>query len=737
MKKRVKKIVAVLAVFTLTIGMLTGCSSKEKEKKNTVQGRYVETEIELPKEGGDPIGLIMSEGNPVLYMQSSETGECNSYTYKQGSWSKQHPENWLKEESVGSIQVEKIIAGADGAVYAKANRIVNGSQKGQALFQKNSEDQAVDVTPEDIVKRQANGETFLTVDADVLNDEVLAFAETPNDMVRIYKEGKCIKELKDIMEVFSEEQEMMAVGKDTFAVIGEDGKSIDFYDITNFEKKNTVQVDMNLENCTLMAGESGKWYVENQLGIHRILEDGSIVETILNGSSTMLNHGSWFAKKFVVDDNEQFYGLFSNQGKWKMMQYIYDSKAMAVQETLSVYSLEESETVNQAVYEFQKKNPNVKVEHKTAVSGEDKADTEDIRTLNTELLGGKGADVLILDGLPIESYIEKGVLSDISSFANALKEQGALKNVIENTAEKDGKIYGVPARINVPVLYGTEEEVKALESLKNLSAYAERYKDRQLFGYDTYELSGMTLFNFFYDEIVNQDGSLNEEKLTELLSIWQKICHNGNLPEYEERYGGGPSVWAESDWNFQSAQEVDSPSLKKFVHLTEISGLSYTRMIYNGVEKAKMLPESIKGYYVPKLTVGINTSSEQKELAEEFISCMFLEDVQEMDTWEGFPIKEQALDGLVDSLKKEKDSMGFSGIDYGTGKEYQVDMKYPEVKEMESLIALIKTLDTPFSQDKIISDIVLSELEHCYEGKQSPQETAQAICEKAGTYLTE
>ena len=69
------------------------------------------------------------------------------------------------------------------------------------------------------MKRQANGETFLTVDADVLNNEVLAFAETPNDMVRIYKEGKCIKELKDIMEVFSEEQEMMAVGKDTFAAV--------------------------------------------------------------------------------------------------------------------------------------------------------------------------------------------------------------------------------------------------------------------------------------------------------------------------------------------------------------------------------------------------------------------------------------------------------------------------------------------------------------------------------------
>lgn len=42
--------------------------------------------------------------------------------------------------------------------------------------------------------------------------------------------------------------------------------------------------------------------------------------------------------------------------------------------------------------------------------------TEDvIRALNTELLNGKGADVLILDGLPMETYKNKGILADLSS----------------------------------------------------------------------------------------------------------------------------------------------------------------------------------------------------------------------------------------------------------------------------------------------------------------------------------
>ena len=48
---------------------------------------------------------------------------------------------------------------------------------------------------------------------------------------------------------------------------------------------------------------------------------------------------------------------------------------------------------------------------------------DDIRTLNTELLGGNGADVLLLDGLSAESYIEKGILADLTDLADELTAQ--------------------------------------------------------------------------------------------------------------------------------------------------------------------------------------------------------------------------------------------------------------------------------------------------------------------------
>ena len=42
-------------------------------------------------------------------------------------------------------------------------------------------------------------------------------------------------------------------------------------------------------------------------------------------------------------------------------------------------------------------------------SGEDSVTVSDaLRTLNTDIMAGKGPDILILDGMPVENYIQKG-----------------------------------------------------------------------------------------------------------------------------------------------------------------------------------------------------------------------------------------------------------------------------------------------------------------------------------------
>lgn len=123
--------------------------------------------------------------------------------------------------------------------------------------------------------------------------------------------------------------------------------------------------------------------------------------------------------------------------------------------------------------------------------------------------------MLILDDLPVSSYMEKGVLADLTKFSGKLSKEGVLIDVIGNTAQKDGKVYALPARIKVPVVYGTKEEKEACASMQSLSDYAQKHPDTRLFGRTTHDLIGMTLFHMLYDEIQDKGQKLDEKKLAE------------------------------------------------------------------------------------------------------------------------------------------------------------------------------------------------------------------------------
>ena len=183
----------------------------------------------------------------------------------------------------------------------------------------------------------------------------------------------------------------------------------------------------------------------------------------------------------IKGQETEFFVLYRQwkEETYSFARYTYDKDVAAVPEhTLQVFGLSESDTIQQAVIGFQRKNPDVKVEFKTSGKEAGEVSSDDIRTLNTELLSGKGADVLLLNGLPADAYIEKGVLCDLTKLAKGLmKENRYLENMMNNTLQKDGKIYGIPVKFTVPVLYGDEQIEKALDSLDSLSAYMDKNPD--------------------------------------------------------------------------------------------------------------------------------------------------------------------------------------------------------------------------------------------------------------------
>ncbi len=99
-------------------------------------------------------------------------------------------------------------------------------------------------------------------------------------------------------------------------------------------------------------------------------------------------------------DDDSFLVACSVDAEYKIYRYSYSADTSSVPEKeMKVYSLEDCSVLRQAISVYQKQNPDVYVDLEIGMSGEDSVTASDaLRTLNTDIMAGKGPDILILDG---------------------------------------------------------------------------------------------------------------------------------------------------------------------------------------------------------------------------------------------------------------------------------------------------------------------------------------------------
>lgn len=195
---------------------------------------------------------------------------------------------------------------------------------------------------------------------------------------------------------------------------------------------------------TLDAGES-IYYVTEQ-GMYHYRFGGSVVEQLIDGELNSLGSFSVDVGSLLMLDERNLLAAKSDGNEEAgsragILKFAYSEDTPAKPDKeLKVYSLYEDNSIRQAVGGFQKEHADVYVHYEAALSGEDGMTVSDaLKTLTTEIMAGKGPDVLVLDGMPIETYAEKGILRDLSSVIeenrrNILKMCGTHTEIKKNYA---------------------------------------------------------------------------------------------------------------------------------------------------------------------------------------------------------------------------------------------------------------------------------------------------------------
>lgn len=458
-----------------------------------------------------------------------------------------------------------------------------------------------------------------------------------------------------------------------------------------------------------------------------VRSDGEVLVTLSSGAQSGMGMGSrsGFGAATATEDAQTL-----------LVSYLpIDAASIAERPAFIVSSLKSSEKLRKAVSDFQLAHPEIEVVLQIQVAEDDETPiTDHIRTLNTDLLAGKGGDVLILDDLPMTSYITKGILVDLSALMPTL---GILPNIVQGSTHTDGKIYALPAQYTFQTLFAGSELTLAVTSLEDLAALP--YADGQA------PMAARTpeeWLRLFYpsNEQSFKDASgqihFNTPEFAAFLeALYMLYEAQEELPEVSSTmaYGG-----SRAGMNLAEMIAIYNGSVAFYpVEVASLMHLSNAYSLAGGTDGDAITLPTMDGEtkaYTPSILVGINARSSQQALAQEFIQTMFSMEVQQMDQLQGLSVTISMLDELFSQAIEWSQSVGDGTFAMGG---VTMEVTQPDDAAWKNLRTLCESVSTPAILDETLMAFIVSETEDFFAGRVSAATAAESLEQRAWFYLNE
>ena len=737
-----KKAISLLLCVALLTG-LVGCTGPARASNSNAapvaSGRYMEQVINVPLPQGVTQQLIiglsaLENGIEVFtnaYVDNGDgTGTARYYrhTILDDGTTTTADEPWLNELAKDAANELRVIRAADGALYMfYAGFEADYQMKAHFLVSRDDGKTGEELTG-DGMANIAIANSF-----GVLNDGSIAYSDYFNaNLGLLDAKGNSLEQLEG--ETGKVTPSLAATGS-RIATVAPEAKAIRVYnraDNTTEEYEFAVVENGYVE---MAFAPDGSLYLCDSTGIYRHTEGGTLWERMMDGSTCNLGLPSFQPGNMIVraGTENSVYLCDTNS----VFRYWYDkTAAAAASEEINIFSLRPDETVQQAVVAFNRSQSDVLAVYKVAM-GQDAAGTEQdyIKALNTELLAGNGPDVLVLDGLPIASYLQKGVLAELGEVMDGVEP--VLPNIRAASQTADGKLYAIPCGIRLPLAYADGDASSVFSSLASLADASEASGEVPLLAKVAYnyQMLAEVLLNYYGSDLYqNKDGAV-KEFLTNIGRISKAIGANENIGEgwqaasgstQEEllkvvrMQNGGPQIFANATNLATAALFLPMGSL--YGGMVNLSAADQLKKTFCG----------INNQYEPVGIIGINRASQHMDAAASFLKTLFSYDVQTGNKYaEQFPVNQKAVE---DAFAREDNTVS-AGMTIDP--EITIYAEWPSAAMRDMLLTMMKEVNHPLSTDHTLSDLIVAQIVSYLDGSSTLEDASAKMESVISTYLSE
>ncbi len=730
--KRGKRMIAAILCVVLLAGVC-GCGKQDTgtgAPAETQKGRYVETREALPDAlTGWSIKQVFSANDRLHLLAAKQEGEKTILR----EWEKQEDAfndvtpNWLLSlELLCEDWAEvKLLQEESGVQYLFARYTSEGNYTGH-LWRGEGEN-AIEITPEKwTVPNEEWGSYEYVVGMEALNNGTLVSYSYQSMDIFQGKDGSLL-ESTPVNTSYGDI--LTGDGENVYlCLMDESGSlSIDGIEKRKEGKEKNAEV-ISLSESTgsmfLCALSGGILIVAGSDGIFKYQPDTTAWEKLMEGVETDFGlSGCWCTGITALSDGK-IYALFQeSNGGVRLNRYEYDPEAVIeIKETLKLYSVHDSYLLTQAAAMYHRIHPEVLITIESAYPRY-YYDTPDYNAvyqeLNTMLMGEGAPDILVMDHLNMDSYVSKGLLADINDVIKPLEEKGELlSNITQGYVQEDGSRYIVPLQFSFQMAAGRDMKPEDMASLGALAEFLSKQNYNYMGDQTVSELVDK-FYPYFCGEIIS-DKQLNQEALGEKLEYLKVIADNCGIVGARGKEERCFNMW-------------DLPNKAKLA-FEEAEG-------FNGCMFPMAIVDYIKGEFtafessfIPSVQTGICAKSPYIETAKDFLRFALSEEIQDTDYYSGFAVNLASLEKQAKQDRSEAEAETAIEVDGG----YEVfEVKcYPQ-ETADKLMALCKTLNKPVMEDSKIREVLIETLEGYLNGKQSKEETIQAIEGGLKMYLAE
>ncbi|WP_227013826.1 ABC transporter substrate-binding protein [Paenibacillus psychroresistens] len=394
----------------------------------------------------------------------------------------------------------------------------------------------------------------------------------------------------------------------------------------------------------------------------------------------------------------------------------------------------ETDFIKEAIKKYEEKHPNITIELNFAQAIGDDANWDAnhekfLKTTNTQLLSGKGPDLMEMDQLPMDQYVNKKLLVNLSERMDndaSFHRDDYFTNILDNI-KLDGGVYGIPVRFYLYNIIGDLDAIEKtgvtfddkswtwnqfLETAKELA----RKGDRQYaFAYKSPEMLLNELVQANYTAFVDQANNKGKLESAIFINLLKqiKMMNDDKIVSFGQ--------YAETYFNMEIISSVRNYMLAG----TGYQDIFKKVKVYN---KPKAEGQAAGGFFRPETTIGINAKSSVSNEAWDFIKFLISDEVQSG----GFSLNKSAYQKQVQQIL-EVGSVKADEEGPLKGKELKVTAA--DIQQLESYLNDANhSVEAKATQ---LQSIIAEESAAFFNGQKSAEAVAKLIQNRAMIYLNE